>query len=356
MQNDTSHTSASPRKGTFDMWQPRYAEHGIATFPVRFIERNGKVDKVPAVRGYMKLGLRVSTELTRKDKFADADGIGFALGARNRIAVVDVDTRDENVVADVLACYGPSPLVARSPSGGHHVYYRHNGRQHRRIRDPFWQERGAPVDVLGNGFIVAPPSRSPKGTYEFVQGEIDDLLRLPVMRILEPPASPEPPEVQSSTAAITASTITEGRRNTELWRFCMRRAMTVASFAELLEHARKFNEECAPPLEENEMANTAESAWSYTEQGLNRFGHHGAWLAIDEIATMTHDQDALVLLAFLRAHNGPWSNFMCANGLAETFGWHRLRMAQARRRLIELGRLKSVRQAGRGHPALFRWP
>ena len=354
MQKSESHTSAARRKGTFDMWQPRYAERGIATFPVRFIERNGKVDKVPAVCGYMRLGLRGSTELTRK--FADADGIGFVLGSRNKIAVVDVDTTDENVVADVFDCYGPSPLVARSPSGGHHVYYRHNGRQHRRIRDPFWQERGAPVDVLGNGFIVAPPSRSPKGTYEFVQGDLDDLLRLTVMQLPEPPASAEPSEAQSTTAAITASTITEGRRNTELWRFCMRKALTVASFAELLEHARKFNEECAPPLEEKEMANTAESAWSYTERGLNRFGQHGAWLAIDEIATMTHDQDALVLLAFLRAHNGPLSNFMCANGLAETFGWPRVRMAEARRRLIELGRLKPVRQAGRGHSALFRWP
>ena len=114
MQKSESHTSAARRKGTFDMWQPRYAERGIATFPVRFIERNGKVDKVPAVCGYMRLGLRASTELTRK--FADADGIGFALGSRNRIAVVDVDTADENVVADVFDLYGPSPLVA-IPSG-----------------------------------------------------------------------------------------------------------------------------------------------------------------------------------------------------------------------------------------------
>ena len=129
MQKSELHTSAARRKGTFDMWQPRYAERGIATFPVRFIERNGKVDKVPAVCGYMRLGLRASTELTRK--FADADGIGFALGSRNKIAVVDVDTADENVVADVFDLYGPSPLVARSPSGGHHVYYQHNGRQHR---------------------------------------------------------------------------------------------------------------------------------------------------------------------------------------------------------------------------------
>ena len=62
-----------------------------------------------------------------------------------------------------------------------------------------------------------------------------------------------------------------------------------------------------------------------------------------------------MLLAYLRARNGPWGNFMVTNGLAETLGWTRKRMADARRRLIELGHLHSVRQAGRGNPALFRW-
>jgi hypothetical protein len=110
--------------------------------------------------------------------------------------VVDADTEDENVVADVLAHYGPSPLIARSPSGGHHVYYKHNGRQRRRIRDPYWRERGAPVDVLGNGFITAPASRSPKGDYTFVQGGLDDLQRLPILRAsaekITPSPEPEP--------------------------------------------------------------------------------------------------------------------------------------------------------------------
>src|SRR5262249_22643975 len=112
MQHSRNPAATQAAERTFDTWQPKYAERGIATFPVRFVERNGKIDKVPAVCGYMKLGLRGSTELTRK--FAAADGIGFALGSRNQIAVVDVDTPNENVVADVLDHYGSSPLVARS--------------------------------------------------------------------------------------------------------------------------------------------------------------------------------------------------------------------------------------------------
>ena len=34
-------------RGLFAEWQPRYAEHGIATFPVR--------GKVPAIRNYLRL-------------------------------------------------------------------------------------------------------------------------------------------------------------------------------------------------------------------------------------------------------------------------------------------------------------
>ena len=44
-----------------------------------------------AHRGYMKLGLRASTELTRK--FVDAAGIGFALGSKTGFAVADVDNK-----------------------------------------------------------------------------------------------------------------------------------------------------------------------------------------------------------------------------------------------------------------------
>ena len=331
----------------FHTWQPRYAARGIATFPVRFTMRNdGKIDKIPAVRHYMRLGPRASTELTRR--FVDADGIGFALGARNGLAVVDIDMPDDNVVADVLDHYGTSPLIARSPSGGHHIYYRHNGQQHRHVRDPHWLARGAAVDVLGNGFIVAPASRSPAGQYSFIQGGIDDLARLPTLRRTEP---------EPELASPNATAISIGQRNTALFRHCMQRARSVADFAEFLDLARNFNQRCCtPPVGDEEMTNTAHSAWRMTEQGRNNFGQHGAYMHFAEVATMIgDDQDAMLLLTYLRANNGPWASFMCANGLSKTFGWDRERLAAARSRLIALGYLVPQRQAGRGHPALFRW-
>jgi hypothetical protein len=57
----------------------------------------------------------------------------------------------------------------------------------------------------------------------------------------------------------------------------------------------------------------------------------------------------------MRAHDGPDSTFWVANGLVETFGWTRKRLAAARRRLVELGYLRRIRQAGKRHAALYCW-
>jgi len=98
-----------------------------------------------------------------------------------------------------------------------------------------------------------------------------------------------------------------------------------------------------------------ESAWRYTENNQNRFGQHGAYFPTDEIVSFLQDQDALILLAFLRAKQGPWNTFMVANGLSKVFHWRTERVAAARRCLIQMGYLVPLRQAGRGVPALFKW-
>ena len=61
--------------GIFADWQPRYAERGIATFPV---SSNRVGEKKPLVSGYLRTGLRGSAKLATK--FPTAEGIGFACG------------------------------------------------------------------------------------------------------------------------------------------------------------------------------------------------------------------------------------------------------------------------------------
>jgi Bifunctional DNA primase/polymerase, N-terminal/Primase C terminal 1 (PriCT-1) len=316
------------KDGLFPQWQQEYAQRGIATFPVT-------AKKMPAVRGYLRAGLTGSQAMV--SKFADAPALGFATDHRNGVTVLDVDTQQESVLAQALGRHGHTPLIVRTGSGKFHAYFRHNG-ERRRIRP--W--RGLPIDLLGaGGFVVAPPSSVERGSYQFIHGSLDDIRRLPVLRDLDL----EKPEGAK-----------DGARNNQLWRHCMRNAHHVDSFDDLLDVARTFNENCQPPMEDIEVISVANSAWSYTERGQNRFGQHGAWFPLDEVNRMIDgNQDAAILLMFLRAHQGPDATFMCANGLADKFGWHRIRLTNARRSLIDLGYFKALRQAGPNRPALYRW-
>jgi hypothetical protein len=319
--------------------QPVYAEHGIATFPVG-------ADKKPAITHYQRIGLRGSGQLV--SRHAHAIGLGFMSNARNRIAVLDYDDTDERGFADALTRHGDTPIKVRTASGKYHAYYRHNG-ERRLIRGL----DGSPIDVLGSGgFAVAPPSKVPdKGTYQFIEGGLNDLDRLPVMRNL-------PPCVYGKHVVIGPETIPEGKRNVILWRQCMREAMRVNGFDELLNAARTFNLACSPPLNDGDVVEIARSAWSYEENGLNRFGQQGAWIPGEEYDELLSQPDGLVvvnLLAFLRRHQGPWAEFMCTNSLAERLGCPEKRVAAARRQLIKLGYIKQISRAGRGTPARFVW-
>jgi hypothetical protein len=316
--------SATP----FALWQPLYAQYGIATFPV------GE-DKRPAVRGYPRVGLRASHELA--SKFADAQALGFMCGSRNKVTVLDIDTPDERVLADAIGRHGATPLIVRTASGKWHAYYRHGG-ERRHIRP--WQ--GLPIDVLGQGgFVIAPPSIAHGGQYQFIEGSLDKINQLPVMRGL----------VEDRSSA----KVEEGRRNDTLFRHCMGQAHHCDDLDALLDVARTFNQHCNPPMSDAEVIKTARSAWRYQVGGRNRVGQHGAWFPTAEVDRMIQHPDALILLMFLRAHEGPWATFMVANGLADTFRWTRKRLAAARDGLLALGYVKRVRQAGYRSAALYKW-
>ena len=85
-------------------------------------------------------------------------------------------------------------------------------------------------------------------------------------------------------------------------------------------------------------------------------GRHGAFFATSEAVNLiTTDQDAFVMLAFLRASNKPDAIFPVANGLSNKFGWRRQRVTAARNRLIAAGYIKRVRNAYTGHVAQYVW-
>jgi len=331
--------------GIFSTWQPRYAARGIFTFPVDGTKR-------PRTREWQKISPRRSTELA--EKFRDADALGYVTGRRSNVTVLDIDTTDEKVAADATRRHGQPAIITRTASGKIHHLYRYNG-ERRRIR-PWGKE--LPIDVLGdNGYALAAPSKLATGSYEIIHGHLDDLDRLTPMREA-PRDNRSGASVEEPTSAMRGMREHDGR-NTALFMAIgpIARKVHQACGArdELLAAAVKLNAGCAQPMERQEVEKIVSSVWQMTLEGRNVIGLPEAFCLTREHLAI-EDSDAFKLFAFLRAHQGPHAHFMCANdGLAEKFGWTRKRLAGARHALIELGYLQPVRQAGRGHPALFRW-
>src|SRR5262249_12013895 len=116
-------TQQMTSEGIFSKWQPHYAEKRIATFPV-------DDNKKPQIRRWNRLGLSGSARLAQR--FTEANGIGFQVGPRSQITVLDIDTDNERIVADALSEHGETPFLVRT-GGGYHAYYRYSG-EHRRVR------------------------------------------------------------------------------------------------------------------------------------------------------------------------------------------------------------------------------
>ena len=332
--------------GVFAASQPVYAAHGIATFPLND-------QKKPAVSNYQKMGLPASSRLA--DRFRNANGFGFMTDARSRITVLDVDTTDERVLADAMIRHGSTPVVARTASGKFHAYYRHNG-EHRKIR-PF---NDLPIDLLGNrGYVVAIPSRLGKGAYSFLQGSLDDLDRIPVMRGLDP-------DMCSSASQIPAAMpkgkpevelpVLEGIRSVTLWRWCMQQlSLKEHDIDAIVAAAIIRNSTFTPPLPESDVVRDATSAWEKTAKGLNRFGKHGSHLPSTAVNDMVRDPYLLALISWLQAENAPSSTFWVADGLADKLGWPRRQLANARRKAVETGWIVPLNAPSPGCPVSYRW-
>ncbi|MBS7670974.1 bifunctional DNA primase/polymerase [Croceicoccus gelatinilyticus] len=280
--------------GLFATWQPRYAEAGIATFPVR--------DKRPAVKGYLKAGLKASEQF--RGKFPGDDAFGFACRP-NRITVLDVDAPDERLLRDAIDEFGPTPIIVRSGSGNFQAWYRHGGERRAVRPDP-----ARPIDILGDGFVVAPPSRGAKGAYELIQGSLDDLADLPVMR-----GKPLP---RQNVAPINDDLIGKGQRNVALWRACMTEARNSRTIEDLMTFASSFNDSgMIEPLPDTEVLGVVASAWTKTQAGENWFGAgQRLVLTFDDIDRMVQHPDAFALLAYLRRMNGHRETFVAANEMA----------------------------------------
>jgi hypothetical protein len=208
-----------------------------------------------------------------------------------------------------------------------------------------------PIDVLGDGYAVAPPSKGVSGWYAFAQGTLDDLDILPLIRGLEDLAG----------HASLAERIGKGHRNNALFAHCLREAHRCPSIGELLERATAFSDlTFAPPLPQARVKRTVESVWAMTVRGEN-------WVGTGGMAALSHsvidrysanDTDALALLLKLKRHHWGRPAFVLARSMAGSLNWDERRFLRARSRLEADGEIHCVHRGGRGpgDPPRFAWP
>lgn len=329
--------------GIFSSWQPRYEEAGIAVFPVHGDEKR------PAVGNYLTAGIPASRQWAAK--FTEADALGIACGSRNRLTVLDIDEPDESLLADAMNLLGQSPIVIRTASGKFHAWYRWNGEKRRgHSQSPL---PGRKIDILGAGMVIAPPSKAPKGEYQFIAGSLNDLPSLPVLRLGRKPAS------SASAVAVTAQA---GERNNAIFRALLSAARSCDGFESLLRIAREMNNSSglSSPLPDDELLRVVASAWSYQERGCN-------WAGSGRRMVMTHEEydvlqlqgsDALALFMRLRRVHHERETFCVANAMAAAMpdgAWNLKRFVAARNALLGVGALEVFKPQTGTAPAIYRF-
>ena len=253
-----------------------------------------------------------------------------------------------------LARCGDTPIKIATPSGGIHLYYRHQGERSANLR-----AHGIEADIKGlGGMVVAPPSvRAGTGAYCFLEGSWDDLVRLPALRdaglgslprpVKEPPSKPEQVGV--------------GERNDTLFRSMLRAVGECVSLDAALAHARTLNVGFSIPLPDAEVVALAAKVWQMELEGKNWVGReahvsmpHTMWAEFDT------NPDALLLFGHLRVQHAARGTAFALSPKAMAAhevigGWKRRRITRARDWLVQHRFLVIVHQGGRkpGDASLF---
>jgi len=315
--------------------------HGLAVIPV-----GGEDGKVPLVTwGKFKHppGRDFLVKLIERHSLAN---IGVICHLSN-VTVIDVD--DPTLVKSILQRFGNTPLITGTPSGGVHLWYRHDGERCANLRD----SEGIAVDVKGiGGFVVVPPSIRPNGPYAgepygFIDGSWGDLKRLPKLR----PGSLSR-ERNAAEELHFLRAVKTGRRNDVLFKRLLREVRFCDDFDALLDVASSINAGLDPPLADAEVIKTARSAWKYEETGQNWAGCEArAIITAAEFELLKHNLNAYVLWAVLKLNHGarkePFAVSPKAMSAASVIpGWGPRKYANARNWLVERKFLKVNHEGG----------
>jgi hypothetical protein len=201
------------------------------------------------------------------------------------------------------------------------------------------------------------------------EGDVDleDLLRnrhrLPKIKGLpgrayltcaEVPLVPEP-----ATAGKSLAEMWEGSgRNVSLFdslcKVARRLPRTMESF---VDWAREHNGKFGEPMTDTEVFDTAKSVFGYLERGELRSGQHGAYFVREQAQGLARDPNLLALITWLKAENGPKSEFWIADGLCSPkyLHWPIDRLRDTRRRAVETGWIRRIVEPSKGRNAVYVW-
>jgi Bifunctional DNA primase/polymerase, N-terminal len=317
---------------------PAWAAAGIVPLPVY---PDGKKTMVKQPEAF---GRPAAMGLAAKPRYAAAN-LGFMCGSHNRLTVVDIDSPADTELEHALETYGDSPIIVSTPRGGRHVYYAHND-EPRSVRP----DKRHPIDMLGGGLCVAPPSVRPSGaSYTWLRGGLADIANGNLPKIRDGAVQ----KTRDIERVPAGALVLRGERNVQLFRYCNSVVGCCDDLDQLIDAARTWsNGKCVEPLPDAEIVGTAYKVWKF-QGGRKRVMQN--IVEAPFYSALIANLDALALYSYLSAENGPAAQFMVADGLGPARGWPQRFVPQARRALLDMGAIKCVRFPRKGVPALYRW-
>ena len=192
------------------------------------------------------------------------EGIAIITGELSGVVVLDVE-----VDGDITGLDMPTTPTAKTGGGGRHYYFKHPGfpvKTRTRILN-------RKIDVRGDGgYAIVPPSKSFKGSYEWIVGLDTPLADMPEWMVGKiqgnKPVSPSPAPTSNVWEEI-ADGVAEGQRHDTAVRFTGKLLAHIPRRDRgiVLPLMRGWNENNIPPLPDEELAKIYEDIRAKQEKG-----------------------------------------------------------------------------------------
>ncbi|MGN7614022.1 bifunctional DNA primase/polymerase [Magnetococcales bacterium HHB-1] len=316
---------------------------GVDSFPIPCGGEDGKIPMVHWKKIKKKLSNNTIEEWGKK--FPDAN-IGLITGP-SKLTIIDVDEPDESSLEEAINMFGESPVIARTPKGGFHIFFRSSGeKNHQKIYNK-------KIDIRGiGGFIVVPPSTRPDvGNYKFIDCGIEDFIYLPTIK---------EGSIQNHRTS-SDDKVKEGMRNKTLFDRLRQEALKIESENDLIEKAREINNDFDPPLPDREAVRTARSVYKLKISGrlMVKGNRYVPVMTENELEKLMHKPRAGMLYQFLRLnHEGYREEFtiMAKSMAVNSIPWSEKIIRENIKYLIKLGFIvKTHTGKGTGDPSTYKF-